>query len=290
MKATKFLSVVMLTVMVAFAACNEGPEVPEGPGTTDPPTPTDTTTVVDTTQVSDYLTVTQAIAKQDNSEATVKGYIVGWYNVKPNPGVCVFSAEAAVDTTVNKANVLIADAASETDAGKIVCVQLPAGAVRSLVNLGENPGNLGLLVVVKGNLTNYNSLPGVKTTNYAEINGKKSTDPQAELLCYRTKLGSIDDGVVSSLKAGDIVVIKSVLINFKGTYETRYGYFTSINGNVPTDAINATQALVLAKTLQETTDPKNPYASDSILVTGTVTQITDAYSTQYKNITFKIKD
>ncbi len=234
---------------------------------------------------TEVMTVAQAMAKQDGSEATVKGYIVGWYNVKPNPGECVFSAEAAADTSVNKANVLIADAADVADAAQVLCVQLPAGAVRSLVNLGENPGNLGKEVTIKGKLTKYNNLPGLKECSYAEINGKKSTDPQ-DLLCYRTK-----DGVVSgeNLKVGDVVVLKTVLINFKGTLETNYGYFTAINGTVPTEAISASEALTMAAALEQTTDSKNPIATDSVLVTGTVSKIVDAWTSQYKNITYNIQ-
>lgn len=245
------------------------------------PTPTPTPTPTPSTE----LTVAQAMAQQDNSEATVKGYIVGWYNVKPNPGECVFSAEAAADTSVNKANVLLADAADVTDASQVLCVQLPAGAVRSLVNLGENPGNLGQVLTIKGKLITYNKLPGLKECSYAEINGKKSTDPQ-DLLCYRTK-----DGVVSGkdLKVGDVVVLKTVLINFKGTLETNYGYFTAINGTVPTEAISASEALTMAAALDQTTDAKNPIATDSVLVTGTVSKITDAWTSQYKNITYNIK-
>ena len=234
---------------------------------------------------TETMTVAQAIAKQDGSEATVKGHIVGWYNVKPNPGVCVFSAEAAADTSVNKANVLIADAADCKDAAQVLCVQLPGGAVRSLVNLGENAGNLGKVVTIKGNLTKYNNLPGLKECSYAEIDGQKSTDPQ-NLLCYRTK-----DGVVSgeNLKVGDVVVLKTVLINFKGTLETNYGYFTAINGTVPAEAISASKALEIAAALEQTTDPKQPIASDSVLVTGTVSKITDPWTSKYKNVTYNIK-
>ena len=285
MKTSKFFFAAMMVAAVAvgFTACdpednggdifgggdNNGGDNGNGGG--DTPT--------------ECLTVAQAIAKQDGSEATVKGHIVGWYNVKPNPGVCVFSAEAAADTSVNKANVLIADAADCKDAAQVLCVQLPGGAVRSLVNLGENAGNLGKVVTIKGNLTKYNNLPGLKECSYAEIDGQKSTDPQ-NLLCYRTK-----DGVVSgeNLKVGDVVVLKTVLINFKGTLETNYGYFTAINGTVPAEAISASKALEIAAALEQTTDPKQPIASDSVLVTGTVSKITDPWTSKYKNVTYNIK-
>lgn len=276
MKRTKlfFATMLVAAVAVSFTACdpNGDPEDPFKPGGDKPVT---------------ALTVAEAIAQQGASgEKTVQGYVVGWFNTKPNPGVCVFNADNAVDTTVNQANVLLADAADVTDPAAVVCVQLPAGAVRDLMNLGSNKANLGKLAIVKGLLTTYNLLPGVKTTSYAEIDGKKSSDPQSELLCYRTK-----DGVVSgsALKAGDVVVVKTVLVNFKGTLEANYGYFTAINGTVPAGAITAAEALTQAAALQQTTDAKTDYhPSDSVFVTGTVTRIKDTYSTEYKNISYYI--
>lgn len=284
MKTSKFFFAAMMVAAVAvgFTACDPQSNEPDfnpGNGGNNGGGDGGNNTTTET------MTVAQAIAKQDGSEATVKGHIVGWYNVKPNPGVCVFSAEAAADTSVNKANVLIADAADCKDAAQVLCVQLPGGAVRSLVNLGENAGNLGKVVTIKGNLTKYNNLPGLKECSYAEIDGQKSTDPQ-NLLCYRTK-----DGVVSgeNLKVGDVVVLKTVLINFKGTLETNYGYFTAINGTVPAEAISASKALEIAAALEQTTDPKQPIASDSVLVTGTVSKITDPWTSKYKNVTYNIK-
>lgn len=277
MNTKKILFAAMMAAVV-FAGCTKD-EDPDPFKPTPTPTPTPTP--------SDTLTVSTVLTKQDNTIALVKGYIVGWFNTKPNPGECVFTNQAVADTTLNQANVLIAETAAETDPTKVVCVQLPAGAVRSLVNLGTNPNNLGQQVIVKGNLTKYNLLPGIKTTTYAEINGKKSTDPQSELYCYHTK-----DGVVSgaNLKIGDVVVVKTVLMNYKGTLETSYGYFTSINGAVPEEAITVARALEIAAALAQTTDPKQPVISDSVLVKGTVTKLDGTYSTEYKNISFYVKD
>jgi len=277
MNTKKILFAAMMAAVV-FAGCTKD-EDPDPFKPTPTPTPTPTP--------SDTLTVSTVLTKQDNTIALVKGYIVGWFNTKPNPGECVFTNQAVADTTVNQANVLIAETAAETDSTKVVCVQLPAGAVRSLVNLGTNPNNLGQQVIVKGNLTKYNLLPGIKTTTYAEINGKKSTDPQSELLCYRTKDGAISG---ANLKAGDVVVVKTVLMNYKGTLETSYGYFTSINGAVPEEAITVARALEIAAALAQTTDLKQPVISDSVLVKGTVTKLDGTYSTQHKNISFYVKD
>lgn len=265
---------------VGFTACD--PTDPTDPfAPTDPVDPTD--------PVSESLTVTDVLVKQDGSEATVTGYIVGYYNVKPNPGECVFSAAAPADTTVNKANVLIAAAANETNPANVVCVQLPAGPVRNLVNLGENPGNLGKEVILKGILTKYNTLPGVKTTSYAEIDGKKSTDPVSELLCYRIKAGDVDETTFSALKVGDKVVLRTKLMNWFGnTPETNNSTLLSINGSTPTGAITVAAAVEICNGLAPS-NTSTKIESDEVVVAGEVTKITEAYTAQYKNITFNIK-
>lgn len=273
MKINKFFIGTMLTLActMAFTACDpdkgNDPFKPAG----------------------DTLTVAQVISQQDGKEALVKGYVVGYYNVKPNPGECVFSADAPADTTVNKANVLIADNASETNPANVVCVQLPAGQVRNLVNLGENPGNLGKVVVLKGVLTAYNTLPGVKTTSYAEINGKKSTDPVTELLCYRIKAGSVDEATFAALKVGDNVVLRTKLINWFGnTPETNNATLLSINGTAPAGTITVAAAVEICNGLAPS-NTTTKVESEEVVVAGEVSQITEPYTDKHKNITFKLK-
>ncbi|MGN0186956.1 MAG: DUF6359 domain-containing protein [Paludibacteraceae bacterium] len=287
MKTSKFFFAAMMAaaVAVSFTACdpkdnggdifgggdNNGGDNGIGGG--------DTTT--------EYLTVEQAIAQQGSGVKTVKGYIVGYYNVKPNPGECVFSADAPADTTVNKANVLIADAADCMDASKVLCVQLTAGAVRSLVNLGENPGNLGKEVKITGSLETYNTLPGMKTTSYAEIEGKTSDDYAVQFYCYRVGLGDLDASVVGALKVGDKVVLTAKIVNYKGTTPetvTKTGSFVSINGEVPAEAKTAAEAIEIAKGLGADVESEEVYT-----IAGEVTQITENAASTYSNMTFYIK-
>lgn len=163
MKIQKFFSALMLIGAVAFAACEHIPEDPDGPG----PGGNDTTSVV----TGDTLTVAQAIAKQDNSTAYVKGYIVGWYSNHNNDKKVIFSADATADTTVIATNIVIADAVAETDQAKCVCVQLPAGALRSALNLKDHPENFHAATVLKGELTAYNTMAGLKNISEASLNG-----------------------------------------------------------------------------------------------------------------------
>jgi len=284
MKFNKFFIGTMLTVActMAFTACDptEGDD-PFGPNPNPNPNPT-----------SDTLTVAQAIAKQDGKEALVKGYIVGWYNNKS--AKVEFSNQNAADTTLNKANVIIADAADITDATQVVCVQLTAGPVRDLVNLGTNPDNLGKRVVVKGILQAYNTLPGLKSTSYAEINGKKSTDPVTEFYCFRVGVGSIAPATASAMKVGDKVVIKSKIIYYKGTKPetvwqsaTAGGYkgtILSINGTTPAEAISATEAIAECVKLGP-----DVVSTSEFTIAGEVTKVEENGAEKYGNMTFYIK-
>ena len=87
------------------------------------------------------------------TSAWVEGYIVGI--MKDNK--CV-----QPDAETNS-NIAIAATIDETEI--IVSVALPAGAVRTGLNLVDNPGNLGKRVAVYGTLEKYFETTGVKNTS-----------------------------------------------------------------------------------------------------------------------------
>jgi len=89
-----------------------------------------------------------------------KGYIVGSYNTAPNPAIVEATAPFTDDF-----NVMIAASATETDKTKMVCIQLPAGAVRTALGLKTTPANIGLEILVYGDVMKYNTFPGVKNTS-----------------------------------------------------------------------------------------------------------------------------
>lgn len=246
------------------------------PGTVDPEKPQPS---------GDILTVAQAIAKQDGKEATVKGFVVGWYNGHINAKQVEFSNQNAADTTVNAACVVIADAADCKDASLCLCVQLPSGNVRAITNLKNNPDNLGKELIIKGKLTKYNTMPGLKECTYAEIGGTKSTDLDVQFYCYRVKLGDLDAATVGALKVGDKVVLSSTLVNYKGnTPETKTGKFISINGEVPAGAKTAAECIEICKGLKADTE-----TTDTYTIAGEVTRIAENGAVQFKNMTFYIK-
>lgn len=116
--------------------------------------------------------IASAMTKQDNSEAWVMGYIVGCINDKSISTDAVFAPPFT-----NQANILIAADADETDYKKCIPVQLVANTdVRTALNLVNNEGNLGKAVVIKGQLTKYFGVAGLKNPTAAVLDGKDIGD------------------------------------------------------------------------------------------------------------------
>lgn len=96
----------------------------------------------------------------------VSGYIIGVINYSNNS-----SLEPGVSTSVNTC-IAIADTPDETVKENCVAVQLPVGAVRDALNLVQNPGVLGKKVALKGTLTAYFGIAGLKeTSTYKLLDG-----------------------------------------------------------------------------------------------------------------------
>lgn len=293
MKINKFLAITLAIATMSFVACEQKNDV-DGPGNKTGNEGNENPTVTPDPQTGDIFTVAQAIENQNNQTATVEGYIVGWFCNHKNSSGVIFSNQATADTTVNKANVVIADAADVVDVNQVLCVQLPAGKIRAFINLAENPNNLGKKVQLTGELTKYNGLPGLKNTSKALLEGVDVTTIEvSELTCYRVKIGELDAAVAGAMKENDVVVMKTQLMNWHGdTPETSNGTLLSINGEVPSDAISAADAVAICKGLASTTDNKNPVLAEDgkeYVVYGTVTAVTENAASTYKNMTFKVK-
>lgn len=117
-------------------------------------------------------TVEEARDKQDESTAWVEGYIIGYivYDAGGNHTVSS-DPSAAVDT-----NIAIASSASETDASKMLFVQLSGSdsAPRTQLGLASTSGaSVGYHVKLNGQLENYfgdnPGLKGISTADQFEI-------------------------------------------------------------------------------------------------------------------------
>lgn len=93
----------------------------------------------------------------------VKGYIVGYINTSGY--VYTYSAEGAIAS-----NVIIASSADEKTDANCMPVQLVSGtAIRTGVNLIDNPANIGKEILICGSIENYFSVPGIKAPVYVKV-------------------------------------------------------------------------------------------------------------------------
>lgn len=107
-------------------------------------------------------------ASKATGEAFIKAYVVGFMDtVTSSPA---FSAETE---TVNT-NIIIADTTENVTL--YMPVQLPAGDIRDALNLKDNKGLLNKEVIIYGQISTYFSLPGVRGTSYAIIDGQEYGD------------------------------------------------------------------------------------------------------------------
>lgn len=103
----------------------------------------------------------------------------GWtecYIVGSIPGK-VFEEGVFGTADASATNILVAASASETDINKCLPVQLPTGAVRTALNLQNNPGNLGKKVLLNGSIEKYFNVAGIKSVTEYVLDGAGSDTP-----------------------------------------------------------------------------------------------------------------
>lgn len=116
----------------------------------------------------------------------VKAYIVGQINGKSISGAefnAPFSGSSNDDGSVNNynTNILIANSADEANSDNCVPVQLPNGALRTGLNLVQNPDMDGQEVLIYGSLEAYFGAAGVKAPEYAKVGDKEfGVNPNVE--------------------------------------------------------------------------------------------------------------
>ena len=168
-------------------------------------------------------------------------------------------------------------------------------------------------VFVKGRITKIDGIDtsyGNATYFIADTNESGNTVGR-ELEVYRGYyLGGEKFTATDQIKVGDEVVVQGQLVNFKGTYEfTTKNKIYSLNGETAggdtpdpqpsgdpkgtgtlEDPYNVPAAFQLIGTLAETTDAKNPNASDEVYVKGIISKINDVDTGQYGNATYFISE
>ena len=165
----KYIFSVLMAAMAAFtfSSCEDVPEPYTLP--TQPGAPTTPEVATQGTEASPY-TVTDAKTVKTGTGKYIKGYIVGYV-----PGMAlneaVFGDASSAETAPT--NILLAAKADEKEVNNCMPIQLPAGDLRTALNLKDNPGNLKKELLICGNIETYFKATGLKSATYAKIDGKE---------------------------------------------------------------------------------------------------------------------
>lgn len=162
----KFIYSCLFLAMAAitFSSCEDVPAPYNMPN--EPETPEVTT---DGTEANPY-TVTDAKIAATGTNVFVKAFIVGYVPDKAL-NEAIFGDAASAENAPT--NILVAASADETNVNNCMPIQLPAGAIRTALNLKDNPGNLKQEVILCGNIEKYFGETGLKSVAYAKIGNKE---------------------------------------------------------------------------------------------------------------------
>ena len=165
----KYIFSVLMAAMAAFTfiSCEDVPEPYTQP--TQPGAPTTPEVATQGTEASPY-TVTDAKTVKTGTSKYIKGYIVGYVPDKAlNEAIFGDASSAATAPT----NLLLAAKADEKEVNNCMPIQLPAGDLRTALNLKDNPGNLKKELLICGDILSYFGAIGLKSPVYAKIDGKE---------------------------------------------------------------------------------------------------------------------
>lgn len=186
----------------------------EGGTTVDPVEPDTPDTEGQGTEESPYTVAdVLALANPDGApKAWVKGYIVGYINGMSYATGATFDANGEVMT-----NLILGPAADATDPALCIPVALPAGSVRTELNLVDHPKLLGQPVTLYGSLEKYFGVPGLKSvTQYVLEGGDTPEEPDTELRVY-TQATTVESGA-KYLIAAPVEGAYKVALPLSGNY------------------------------------------------------------------------
>ena len=233
----KYIFSVLMAAMAAFtfSSCEDVPEPYTLP--TQPGAPTTPEVATQGTEASPY-TVTDAKTVKTGTNKYIKGYIVGYVPAKAL-NEAIFGDASSAETAPT--NILLAAKADEKEVTNCMPIQLPAGDLRTALNLKDNPGNLKKELIICGNIENYFGVPGLKSATYAKIDGKEigkkpgDTTPGSDLKgeakgdgSEATPFNSVAaQKYTAALEAGKATdkefYIKGKIQEIKSQYSTKYG-------------------------------------------------------------------
>lgn len=182
------------------------------------------------------FSVAAVMAGATGTEVWVKGYIVGWVEGQ----VLESGAHFDANNVSVASNILISDKPNATSLADAVPVQLPAGTVRSALNLQNNPGNLGKEVLLKGSLEKYFGTAGIKSVTDFVLDGQGSNDGNpggtVEKYTVAEALNMINSGNYS---ATTMVQVEGYITSIEEV-STQYGNATYVISDSKTDSTGLT--------------------------------------------------
>jgi len=179
------------------------------------------------------------------SDVYVEGYIVGFVD-----GTYTITKTIA---NSNNSNWAIADDKDETDADNTTPVQISGSTVQATYGLGNHKDLVGAKVLIKGDITKYFNVSGVKSLD--EINAKKEVTLNASGFASFASTNALDFSDDSEFSAWKVTGVTSTNITFTqidGTVATGTGVIlkgtASATVNIPVTAtgtnISTTNKLV----------------------------------------------
>ncbi len=201
----------------------------------------------------------QIIAKNPSSASEAvesgvwaHGYIVGWADMSSTYYINSTTAQFSVPATM-ATNIILGPTADCTDVSQCIGIQLPSGTVRSALNLVDNPGNLGALVAVKGDIMKYSGVAGFKnTSDYKIISGGGDSNNNTTT----TVVTSLDENfdASTSLPTGwTQKQVEGTKTWYVTTYNSNnYAAMTGYKGTAPFDSWLISPAIDMSKVSTKT--------------------------------------
>ena len=121
----------------------------------------------------DVITLNNTTKDVSGGYFYVKAYIVGQVNGMNMDALQLAAPWGTQDGKSYQTNIVLAASANETKAENMVPVQLPSGALRTGLNLPENPSMLGKEILIYGSLEAYFGAAGIKNASYAVVDDKE---------------------------------------------------------------------------------------------------------------------
>ncbi len=142
--------------------------------------------------------------------------------------------------------------------------------------------SLTYYATITGKVTKINE---AYTTQYGNTSVYIDLENGENILCYRMKSGAAD---ASKIRVGDTITVRGVMMNYQGNIQMGQGCTLEklVAGYNPGDNMTAKEILTAAYALQSASSSADKqFLEGQYTLTGVISSVDTAYSSQYNNIT-----